>query len=193
MSVEFTSGSAAISEFVVHTDISDTSRERAAIAFIDTVGVMLAGAGEPAARIAQALAADEGTGECRVLGTEVATSAGWAVLANGVAAHALDYDDMCFVSPAHPSCVLVPAILAVGEIAHASARSRAHRVVRRIPRRGRAGDDHAARRVRASSGRARTAERHQRQRSLALIRASGRSKSACGGPGGRWRSACDRG
>jgi 2-methylcitrate dehydratase PrpD len=84
---------------------------------------MLAGVSEPAARIAQALAADEGTGECRVLGTHVATSPGWAALANGVAAHALDYDDMCFVSLAHPSCALVPAILAVGEIAHASARS----------------------------------------------------------------------
>lgn len=37
-------------------------------------------------------------------------------MANGAAAHALDYDDMCFVSLAHPSCVLVPAILAAGEL-----------------------------------------------------------------------------
>jgi 2-methylcitrate dehydratase PrpD len=123
MSVEFTSGVATIGTFVVRTAISDEARARAAIAFTDTIGVMLAGVSEPAARIAQALAADEGTGECRVLGTHVATSPGWAALANGVAAHALDYDDMCFVSLAHPSCALVPAILAVGEIAHASARS----------------------------------------------------------------------
>jgi 2-methylcitrate dehydratase PrpD len=123
MSVEFTSGVATIGAFVVRTAISDEARARAAIAFTDTIGVMLAGVSEPAARIAQALAADEGTGECRVLGTHVATSPGWAALANGVAAHALDYDDMCFVSLAHPSCALVPAILAVGEIAHASARS----------------------------------------------------------------------
>ena len=73
---------------------------------------MLAGAGEPAARIAQSLAADEGVGECRVVGTSMTTSAGLAAFANGVAAHALDYDDMCFVSLAHPSCVLVPALLA---------------------------------------------------------------------------------
>jgi 2-methylcitrate dehydratase PrpD len=123
MSVESTSGVAAVSEFVVRTAISDTARARAAMAFIDTIGVMLAGAGEPAARMAQSLAADEGTGECRVLGTPLATSPGWAALANGVAAHALDYDDMCFVSLAHPSCALVPAILAAGEIAHASART----------------------------------------------------------------------
>ena len=36
-----------------------------------------------------------------------------------MAAHALDYDDMCFVSLAHPSCALVPALLAAGELAHA--------------------------------------------------------------------------
>ena len=36
-----------------------------------------------------------------------------AALANGVAAHALDYDDMCFVSLAHPSAPLVAAGLAV--------------------------------------------------------------------------------
>jgi 2-methylcitrate dehydratase PrpD len=51
----------------------------------------------------------------------VHTSAGLAAFANGVAAHSLDYDDMCFVSLAHPSCALVPALLATGEIVHARA------------------------------------------------------------------------
>ena len=83
---------------------------------------MLAGASEPAARIVQAMAADEGAGECRILGTAITTSAGLAAFANGVAAHALDYDDMCFVSLAHPSCALVPAVLAAGELVHAPAR-----------------------------------------------------------------------
>ena len=44
------------------------------------------------------------------------TTAGFAALANGVAAHALDYDDMCFVSLAHLSCALVPAALRPGEL-----------------------------------------------------------------------------
>jgi 2-methylcitrate dehydratase PrpD len=44
-----------------------------------------------------------------------------AAFANGVAAHALDYDDMCFVSMAHPSCALVPAALAAGELVSAPA------------------------------------------------------------------------
>ena len=38
-----------------------------------------------------------------------------AALANGTAAHALDFDDMCFVSLAHPSAPLVPAVLAAAE------------------------------------------------------------------------------
>src|SRR5262245_7120366 len=43
-------------------------------------------------------------------------SASGAALANGTAAHALDFDDMCFVSLAHPSAPLVPALLAAGEV-----------------------------------------------------------------------------
>jgi 2-methylcitrate dehydratase PrpD len=110
-----------ISDFIVETAISEEARPRASIAFIDTCGVMLAGAGEPAARIAQSLAADEGTGDCRIAGTSITTSSALAAFANGVAAHALDYDDMCFVSLAHPSCALVPALLAAGEITGAKA------------------------------------------------------------------------
>jgi 2-methylcitrate dehydratase PrpD len=95
-------------------------RALAATAFRDTIGVILAGVTEPASRIAQSLAIDEGRGDCRVLGTDMRSSAGLAALANGVAAHALDFDDMCFVSLAHPSCALVPAALAAGETVHAA-------------------------------------------------------------------------
>jgi 2-methylcitrate dehydratase PrpD len=123
MSVDVKDGVAAIADFVVGAAVPADARQRAAIAFKDTIGVTLAGAGEPAARIAQSLAADDGAGDSRVLGTSLTTSAGWAALANGVAAHALDYDDMCFVSLAHPSCALVPALLAAGELAHADARA----------------------------------------------------------------------
>ena len=123
MSVAFRNGIGAVTSFVVETAISEEARQRASIAFIDTCGVMLAGAGEPAARIAQSLAAEEGVGDCRVVGTSITTSPALAAFANGVAAHALDYDDMCFVSLAHPSCVLVPALLAAGEITGANART----------------------------------------------------------------------
>ncbi|MGH9254132.1 MAG: MmgE/PrpD family protein, partial [Vicinamibacterales bacterium] len=71
----------------------------------------------------QSIALDEGRGPCVVLGTGARTGASWAALANGVAAHALDYDDMCFVSLAHPSCALFPAALAACELTHASGRA----------------------------------------------------------------------
>lgn len=121
MSTAFTDAVGAIAAFAAETAISEEARQRAGSALIDTCGVMLAGSRETAARIAQSLASDEGAGECRVVGTPIVTSAALAAFANGVAAHALDYDDMCFVSLAHPSCVLVPAILAAGELAHAGA------------------------------------------------------------------------
>ena len=105
-----------LSEFVVGARPPAEARARAAIAVLDTVGVTLAGASEPAGRIVQAVVASEGGDACRVFGTTTRASASGAALANGTAAHALDYDDMCFVSLAHPSAPLVPAALAAGEL-----------------------------------------------------------------------------
>ena len=68
----------------------------------------------------QRVVEQDGSGPCRILGTPLTASAANAALANGTAAHALDYDDMCFVSLAHPSAPLVAAALAVGELTGAS-------------------------------------------------------------------------
>ena len=121
MSAGVDDSTAMMAAFVASAPIGLEARERAALAFADTIGVMLAGAREPAAQMAQASAAEEstGTGPCRVLGTALRTGPQLAAFANGVAAHALDYDDMCFVSMAHPSCALVPAALAAGELSAA--------------------------------------------------------------------------
>ena len=116
MSVEISGGAAALAEFVVAGIPPAAARQRAAAAICDTAGVILAGATESAARIVQRMVAEESHGECRVLGTPGTAGPVGAALANGVAAHALDFDDMCFVSLAHPSCALVPAILAAGDI-----------------------------------------------------------------------------
>lgn len=112
-----------LADFLVHADPPPDARRAAARAVLDTVGVTLAGASEPVARIVQHAIAQEGTGPCRVLGTPAAASAGNAALANGTAAHALDYDDMCFVSLAHPSAPLVAAAWAVTELSGASGRA----------------------------------------------------------------------
>jgi 2-methylcitrate dehydratase PrpD len=117
MNVGVGDGTALMAEFVASAAIGSEARDWAAIAFRDTVGVMLAGSHEPAAQMARAIAEEEGAtaGPCRVPGTAMRTGPQQAAFVNGVAAHALDYDDMCFVSLAHPSCALVPALLAVGE------------------------------------------------------------------------------
>src|SRR5438132_2514456 len=111
----------ALSEFVADAHAPDAARQRAAAAVCDTTGVILAGVVEPAARIVRS--AIDSTGRCRLLGTSRQSGAADAALANGVAAHALDYDDMCFVSMAHPSCALVPAALAAAESSDAPART----------------------------------------------------------------------
>src|SRR5258707_1733091 len=109
-----------LADFVIGAAPPSTARAAAARALLDTVGVTLAGAAEPAASIVQRVVAQDRTGPCRVLGTALRTSAANAALANGTAAHALDYDDMCFVSLAHPSAPLIAAALAAAEIAGAS-------------------------------------------------------------------------
>jgi 2-methylcitrate dehydratase PrpD len=109
--------------FIVRADPPPDARRAAARAVLDTVGVALAGASEPVARVVQHVVAQEGSGPCRVMGTSAVASPGNAALANGTAAHALDYDDMCFVSLAHPSAPLVAAAWAVAELAGAGGRA----------------------------------------------------------------------
>lgn len=110
-----------LGRFAIDAEVPAAARAVAARAFLDTAGVTLAGSTEPVARIVQALAGEEGGHPCcQVLGTPFRTGAALAALANGAAAHALDYDDMCFVSLAHPSAALVPAAFAAGELAGAS-------------------------------------------------------------------------
>src|SRR5260370_3246364 len=89
--------------------------------FPDCVGVMFAGIDEPVARIVRESLGTRGTaGEASLyLGSEFA-SAAEAALANAVAGHALDYDDVALAG--HPSVVLVPAILAEAEALGAGGR-----------------------------------------------------------------------
>jgi hypothetical protein len=92
----------ALVDFVVTATPPPAARAAAARAVLDTVGVTLAGASEPAARIVARVATPDTAGPCGVLGTRARGIASAAALANGTAAHALDFDDMCFVSLAHP-------------------------------------------------------------------------------------------
>lgn len=113
------SAATRIAEFLVKTSLEDCPREALVLArraALDTVGVMLAGAGEPVARIVREVArAEGGTPVCTVLGTNLRTSMTWAALANGAAGHAHDFDDTNFALMGHPSVPLLAAALASAE------------------------------------------------------------------------------
>ena len=97
-------------------EITPQAVHLARIAIIDTLGVTLAGAVEPAAAIARDLpgVAPPG-GPCTVFGTTLKTSALDATFANGVASHALDYDDFSEPMGGHQSVPLVAPLMAVAE------------------------------------------------------------------------------
>ncbi|MGE0058606.1 MAG: MmgE/PrpD family protein [Dehalococcoidia bacterium] len=85
-------------------------------AWIDTIGVTLAGSREEAGEIGREYAKVTAAAEdALVLGTTTKTSPALAALANGIAGHALDYDDMSKGLNGHPSVPLVPAVLAIAE------------------------------------------------------------------------------
>jgi 2-methylcitrate dehydratase PrpD len=110
-------------DFVVAAHPPHAARAAAARAVLDTIGVTLAGASEPVARIVQTVLRAYDAGPSSIIGSALRASPADAALANGAAAHALDFDDMCFVSLAHPSAPLVAAAVAAAEMAGASGRA----------------------------------------------------------------------
>src|SRR5215831_8096595 len=81
-------------------------------AFLDSFGVMLAGCREESAQIAARWVQAQGNnGKCTVFALkDLQAAPSNAALANGVAAHTLDYDHF-----GHQSAVMVPSVLAAGE------------------------------------------------------------------------------
>lgn len=94
-----------------------SAREMARMAMTDCVGVLIAGAGEAAVDIVARTAADDPAGAPTIPSGRRLRPAD-AALVNGVAAHALDYDDVGLSG--HPSAVIVPAVLAEGWVLNAS-------------------------------------------------------------------------
>lgn len=114
----------ALAAFVTEArtdDLPASVIERARAALTDTLGVALAGTSEPASHIAARWVSEMGArGRSRCWGRSLATSPSEAAFANGVAAHALDFDDSHPSLRGHPSATLVPTALAVGEAARSS-------------------------------------------------------------------------
>ena len=119
-----------LAEFVTKSrweDCPAEAVEAARRAILDCLGVMLAGSVEPAARLVTDVArAEGGSPLATVVGTPLRTGAVWAALANGTAAHALDFDDTNFAMMGHPSAPVLAAALAGGELTLADGRALVH-------------------------------------------------------------------
>ncbi|MEZ4707965.1 MAG: MmgE/PrpD family protein [Caldilineaceae bacterium] len=114
--------SALLAENAAQTRFGDLPRPiiiEAKRAVLDWLGSVLAGALEPPTRMVQDLAAGLGqSAEATVFGGGRAAAA-TAALANGVATHILELDDVHKGSTLHAAAPIIPAALAVAEREHA--------------------------------------------------------------------------
>ena len=108
-----------LARFVVETDYKDMPPEAIMAskqALLDGLGCALAGSADVAGKIASDYARSlGGNQEAGIIGSGFAAPAPEAAMVNGTMAHALDYDDVCRDWNGHPTVVLLPVLLALGE------------------------------------------------------------------------------
>lgn len=107
-----------IAEFVVETDFADIPSEAVRTAkdiCLDALGVAMVGSAEPQGKIIiDHVREVGGIPEAVVVGGGFRTSAPNAALANGTLIHAIEYDDT-WLPLGHPTCTVLPVVLALGE------------------------------------------------------------------------------
>ena len=113
-----------VARFVADTAIDKIPNEvvaAAKTAILDCLGVALAGSQEESARIcAEQTRMEQARGEASVWGQGFKSSASLAALANGTAAHALDFDHGVYLG--QPTSGVIPSILPLAETLHARGR-----------------------------------------------------------------------
>jgi len=98
-----------------HAALTDEVRHYARRHLLDTVGVMIAGAGgEVASRAEAVLAAVRPPGRIPVPGRTRRADLLDAAFLGGTAAHGIELDDGFRQGSVHPGCVVVPTVLALG-------------------------------------------------------------------------------
>src|SRR5436853_6213586 len=109
----------AIVDFVgklTYGTLSDEVRHYARRHLLDTVGVMIAGAGgEVASRAEAVLAAVRPAGRVPVPGRARRADLLDAAFLGGTAAHGIELDDGYTKGSVHPGCTVVPAALAISD------------------------------------------------------------------------------
>ena len=117
----------ALARFVTGTDfstISGRALDNAKLHILDTLGVALAAMSTPVAAIAIDYCQTTGAApQASIWGSGKKTSLPMAAFANGLLAHALDFDDWdAFIHAGHPSSMVLGAALSLGENLDASGR-----------------------------------------------------------------------
>ena len=107
-----------IAQFIVDTGYENIPHDavgKAKRTALDYVGAALAGVAEPVSQTITGYATKlGGPAQASVFGAGVKVSVADAAQVNGTIAHALDYDD-CGVKIGHPSVLVLPAVLSLGE------------------------------------------------------------------------------
>ena len=116
--------SETLSAFITSTEYSALGASQitaAKKAISDCLGCTIAGSATVAGRVVRRVAErSSARGAATLIGGKYSLSPQAAALANGTAAHALDYDDILWTQYGHPSATVWSAALAVGEDVGAS-------------------------------------------------------------------------
>ncbi len=119
--IEFADAETRLARWVAGLRLPDVPQPVLAVAracIADGLGVMLAGS--ETAVFAQCARLPRGAGDCFVADGSSAADVRSAALLNGVAAHALDFDDTCYAGIVHGTAAVLPAVLAVAQEVDAS-------------------------------------------------------------------------
>ncbi len=108
-----------IAEYITTTGLEDfppNAIDAAKAAITDCLGCALAGSREPLADVlCNYVDGLGGTPAATVIGRGFKTTSLEAALINGAMSHALDYDDVTFITKTHPSAALIPGALPLAE------------------------------------------------------------------------------
>jgi 2-methylcitrate dehydratase PrpD len=115
-----------LARFVMSTypaEVPSAAIEAAGNALVDTLGCALGGVDEPVCRITRQWVIDSGTvPQAPVWGGAMRASVADAAFLNGIASHALDFDDNLPSQRGHPSTTVFPVALAAAQIASCGGR-----------------------------------------------------------------------
>src|SRR6266702_7951150 len=101
-----------------YEDLTETVRERVRYLLLDHLAVTLRGSSLPSSLAGYQMLEQMAIGNINtatIFGRQERAEAAWASLANGIAAHGLEMDDVENRSSLHPGVVVFPAALALAE------------------------------------------------------------------------------